>query len=171
PTQSGLYAHFRAIAQSTGLPIFLYDVPSRTACGLADETVARLAELPCIIGLKDAAGDASRPARLRPLVGTKFRLLCGDDGLALPYLAQGGDGCGDLKRCPWPLPQHVLSLETWPIRSGSAPRPPYRRADCGALPRDQSCSGKACPSAARPYVANRPFAIGRLKRSSPGGTE
>jgi 4-hydroxy-tetrahydrodipicolinate synthase len=93
PTQSGLYAHFRAIAQSTGLPIILYDVPSRTACGLADETVARLAELPRIIGLKDAAGDASRPARLRPLVGTKFRLLCGDDGLALPYLAQGGDGC------------------------------------------------------------------------------
>jgi 4-hydroxy-tetrahydrodipicolinate synthase len=93
PTQSGLYAHFRAIAQSTGLPIILYDVPSRAACRLADETVARLAELPRIIGLKDAAGDASRPARLRPLVGTKFRLLCGDDGLALPYLAQGGDGC------------------------------------------------------------------------------
>jgi 4-hydroxy-tetrahydrodipicolinate synthase len=56
PTQSGLYAHFREIAQSTGLPIILYDVPSRTACGLADETVARLAELPRIIGLKDAAG-------------------------------------------------------------------------------------------------------------------
>jgi 4-hydroxy-tetrahydrodipicolinate synthase len=93
PTQSGLYAHFRAIAQSTGLPIILYDVPSRTACGLADETVARLAELPRIIGLKDAAGDATRPARLRPLVGSKFKLLCGDDGLALPYLAQGGDGC------------------------------------------------------------------------------
>ena len=169
PTQSGLYAHFRAIAQSTGLPIILYDVPSRTACGLADETVARLAELPRIIGLKDAAGDASRPARLRPLVGTKFRLLCGDDGLA-------GAGWrrlyfGDLKCCPRPLPQHVLGLETWTIRSCSAPRPPCRRADCGALPRDQSCSGKACPSAARPYVANRPFAIGRLKRSSSGGTE
>jgi 4-hydroxy-tetrahydrodipicolinate synthase len=93
PTQSGLYAHFRAIAQSTGLPIILYDVPSRTACGLADETVARLAELSSIIGLKDATGDASRPARLRPLVGTSFRLLCGEDGLALSYLAQGGDGC------------------------------------------------------------------------------
>ena len=46
-----------------------------------------------IIGLKDAAGDATRPARLRPLVGTNFRLLCGEDALALPYLAQGGDGC------------------------------------------------------------------------------
>jgi 4-hydroxy-tetrahydrodipicolinate synthase len=93
PTQAGLYAHFSGIAAATGLPIILYDVPSRTACGLADETVARLAELPRVIGLKDAAGDATRPERLRPLVGADFRLLCGDDALALAYLAQGGDGC------------------------------------------------------------------------------
>jgi 4-hydroxy-tetrahydrodipicolinate synthase len=93
PTQAGLYAHFRAIVESTGLPVILYDVPSRTACGLADETVARLAELPRVIGLKDAAGDATRPARLRTRVGTDFRLLCGDDALALAYFAQGGDGC------------------------------------------------------------------------------
>jgi 4-hydroxy-tetrahydrodipicolinate synthase len=93
PMQAGLYAHFRSIAESTGLPIILYDVPARTACCLADHTVARLAELPRIIGLKDAAGDATRPARLRPLVGTNFRLLCGEDTLALPYMAQGGDGC------------------------------------------------------------------------------
>ena len=93
PTQAGLYAHFREITESTGLPIILYDVPSRTACGLADETVARLAELPRVIGLKDAAGDATRPARLRPLVGTDFRLLSGDDVLALAYFAHGGDGC------------------------------------------------------------------------------
>ena len=93
PMQAGLYAHFQAIAESTGLPIILYDVPARTGCCLSDHTVARLAELPRIIGLKDAAGDATRPARLRPLVGANFRLLCGEDGLALPYLAQGGDGC------------------------------------------------------------------------------
>jgi len=93
PMQAGFYAHFRSLAESTGLPIILYDVPSRTACGLSDHTVARLAELPRIIGLKDAAGDATRPARLRPLVGTNFRLLCGGDALALPYFAQGGDGC------------------------------------------------------------------------------
>jgi 4-hydroxy-tetrahydrodipicolinate synthase len=93
PTQAGLHAHFSAIAESTDLPIILYDVPSRTACGLADETVARLAEVPNVIGLKDAAGDATRPARLRPLVGTDFRLLCGEDALALAYVAHGGDGC------------------------------------------------------------------------------
>jgi 4-hydroxy-tetrahydrodipicolinate synthase len=93
PTQAGLYAHFREIAGSTGLPVILHDAPSRTACGLADETVARLAEVPHVMGLNDATGDATRPARLRPLVGTDFRLLCGDDALALVYLAQGGDGC------------------------------------------------------------------------------
>ncbi|HXX08749.1 MAG TPA: 4-hydroxy-tetrahydrodipicolinate synthase [Pseudolabrys sp.] len=93
PTQPGLYAHFRAIAQSTGLPIILYDVPSRTVCGLADETVARLAEFPQVIGLKDATGDLSRPVRLRTLLGPEFRLLSGDDATASAYFAQGGHGC------------------------------------------------------------------------------
>jgi 4-hydroxy-tetrahydrodipicolinate synthase len=93
PTQAGLYAHFREIAASTGLPVILYDVPSRTACALADATIARLAELPRIIGLKDSSGDATRPLRLRALVGPDFRLLSGDDALGLAFLAQGGDGC------------------------------------------------------------------------------
>lgn len=93
PVQDGLYAHFRAIAESTELPLFLYDVPSRTACALADSTVARLAEIPNIIGLKDATADLSRPARLRRLVGPDFRLLSGDDATALGFLAQGGHGC------------------------------------------------------------------------------
>jgi 4-hydroxy-tetrahydrodipicolinate synthase len=93
PTQIGLYEHFRTIAQSTALPIILYDVPSRAACGLADQTVVRLAEMPQFIGLKDATGDVTRPARLRSLVGPDFRLLSGDDATALAFLAQGGDGC------------------------------------------------------------------------------
>jgi 4-hydroxy-tetrahydrodipicolinate synthase len=93
PTQAGMYAHFHAIAQSMELPVILYDVPSRTACGLADETVVRLCELPQIIGLKDATGDVLRPTRLRPLVGPEFRLLSGDDATAPIFLAQGGNGC------------------------------------------------------------------------------
>ena len=93
PTQIGLYEHFRTIAQSTALPIILYDVPSRTACGLADETIVRLAEMPQFIGLKDATGDVTRPVRLRSLVGSDFRLLSGDDATAPAFLAQGGDGC------------------------------------------------------------------------------
>lgn len=93
PTQEGLYAHYSKIAASTGLPIFLYDVPARTACRLANETVARLSEIPQIIGLKDATGDVTRPARLRPRVGRDFRLLSGDDATVLAFLAEGGNGC------------------------------------------------------------------------------
>ena len=73
--------------------MILYDVPSRTVTGLADDTVARLAEVPRIIGLKDATGDVTRLARLRPRVGAGFRLLSGDDATAPAFLAQGGDGC------------------------------------------------------------------------------
>lgn len=93
PVQAALLAHFQAIADSTGLPIILYDVPSRSACGLTDETIARLADMPQMIGLKDATGDETRPSRLRPLVGFGFRLLWGDDATAAAFLAQGGDGC------------------------------------------------------------------------------
>jgi 4-hydroxy-tetrahydrodipicolinate synthase len=60
---------------------------------LADDTIARLAELPQCIGLKDATGDVTRPLRLRPLLGPEFRLLSGDDATALAFLLQGGDGC------------------------------------------------------------------------------
>ena len=91
PTQRGMYAHFRAIAEASRLPIILYDVPSRTGCGL--DTIARLAELPQCIGLKDATGDVRRLLRLRSLVGPQFRLLSGDDATAPAFLAQGGDGC------------------------------------------------------------------------------
>lgn len=93
PTQAGMYAHFRAIAEATELPIILYDVPSRTACRLADETVARLAEQRQFIGLKDATGDMTRPLALRALLGRDFMLLSGDDASALAFIAQGGDGC------------------------------------------------------------------------------
>jgi 4-hydroxy-tetrahydrodipicolinate synthase len=91
--QAGMYAHFQAIADKVGLPIFLYDVPSRTVCGLADDTVARLAECPQFIGLKDATGDVTRVARLRPLLGPDFRLLSGDDATAFGFIGLGGNGC------------------------------------------------------------------------------
>ncbi|MTW19302.1 4-hydroxy-tetrahydrodipicolinate synthase [Rhodoplanes serenus] len=93
PTQGGLMAHFGAIADATALPVILYDVPSRTACSLADDTVVRLAERPTVIGLKDASGDIARPARLRPRLGRDFRLLSGDDATVFSFLLRGGDGC------------------------------------------------------------------------------
>ena len=93
PMQAGIYAHFRAIADAAGLPIILYDVPSRTVCGLADDTLARLAECPKFIGLKDATGDLARPFRLRSRLGPEFRLLSGDDATAAGFIGQGGNGC------------------------------------------------------------------------------
>jgi len=93
PSQEGLYRHFRAVHDAVGIPVLLYDVPSRTGCALADDTVVRLAELPRIVGLKDATGELARPARLRARLGTGFRLLSGDDASALGFFARGGDGC------------------------------------------------------------------------------
>lgn len=93
PTQAGIYAHFRAIADSTRMPIVLHDVPSRTIRELADDTLLRLAESDQFIGVRDATGDVARPLRLRSLVRPDFRLLSGDDRTAPAFLVHGGDGC------------------------------------------------------------------------------
>jgi 4-hydroxy-tetrahydrodipicolinate synthase len=93
PSQEGLFWHFQALHEAVALPILLYDVPSRTGCALAIETICRLAALPRIVGLKDATGDLTRPGVLRRLLGNRFRLLSGDDATALDFMALGGDGC------------------------------------------------------------------------------
>jgi 4-hydroxy-tetrahydrodipicolinate synthase len=93
PMQSGMYAHFQAIAGSTALPIILHDIPSRTLRELADDTLARLAQSRQFIGLRDASGDMARPRRLQSLLPLGFRLLSGDDATALGFLVNGGDGC------------------------------------------------------------------------------
>jgi 4-hydroxy-tetrahydrodipicolinate synthase len=93
PMQAGIDAHFRAIANSTALPVILHDVPARTIRGLTDDTLLRLAETPQFIGLKDSTADLSRLIRLRSMVPPRFRLLSGDDATALAFLAGGGNGC------------------------------------------------------------------------------
>lgn len=92
PTQEGLYAHYRAIHDATNIPIILYNVPARSVVDLNVETTARLASLPRIIGIKDAAGDPSRVSKLRALVGEDFLQFAGDDALALAFLEQGAHG-------------------------------------------------------------------------------
>ncbi|MCA9663288.1 MAG: 4-hydroxy-tetrahydrodipicolinate synthase [Myxococcales bacterium] len=92
PPQSGLLAHFRAIADATPLPIILYNVPGRTACDLKPETVAALARHERIVGIKEATGDMARASRIREMCGPDFDLLSGDDFSLLPFLAAGGDG-------------------------------------------------------------------------------
>jgi 4-hydroxy-tetrahydrodipicolinate synthase len=93
PMQSGIYAHFRAIADNTGLPIILHDIPARTVRELSDDTLAGLAESTQFIGLRDGTSDITRPLRLRTQLPPGFRLLSGDDATALAYVANGGDGC------------------------------------------------------------------------------
>jgi 4-hydroxy-tetrahydrodipicolinate synthase len=93
PMQAGIYAHFRAIADSTSLPIILHDVPARTIRELSDETLARLAQSAQFIGLRDATCDTTRPMRLQSLLPPGFRLMSGDDATALAFIANGGDGC------------------------------------------------------------------------------
>jgi 4-hydroxy-tetrahydrodipicolinate synthase len=93
PMQTGIHAHFQAIAGSTALPIILHDIPSRTIRELSDDTLARLAKSGQFIGLRDGTGDIARPMRLRSLLPPGFRLLSGDDATALAFLAIGGDGC------------------------------------------------------------------------------
>jgi len=92
PTQRGLYEHYRAVAQSAGIPVILYNVPGRTACDLLPETAARLAEVPGIVGLKEAVPGPERVTRLRELVGGGLELYSGDDATAMAFLLAGGDG-------------------------------------------------------------------------------
>lgn len=93
PGQAGLRAHVRAVAAATGLPVVLYDVPSRAGVAFADETIARLFEEGHIQALKDASGDLSRPPRLARLCSPGLVQLSGDDATALAHLAMGGQGC------------------------------------------------------------------------------
>ncbi|KDA04102.1 4-hydroxy-tetrahydrodipicolinate synthase [Hyphomonas oceanitis] len=94
PNQDGLEAHFRAINDAVALPVLLYNVPSRTVVDLLPETVARLAQLPNIVGIKDASGDVARVSQHAALIGSaQFVQLSGEDPNALGYLAMGGKGC------------------------------------------------------------------------------
>ena len=92
PTQEGLYQHFKAVAKAAPLPQVLYNVPGRTSVNLLPTTVARLAELPEVVAIKEASGNLGQMAEIVNLVGDKIALLSGDDNLTLPVLALGGTG-------------------------------------------------------------------------------
>ncbi|MGE0858151.1 MAG: 4-hydroxy-tetrahydrodipicolinate synthase [Gammaproteobacteria bacterium] len=92
PTQEGLYLHHKAVAEAVDIPQILYNVPSRTACDMQPETVARLARLPNIVGIKEATGDLTRLAAIRERCGQDFLLLSGDDATACDFILQGGHG-------------------------------------------------------------------------------
>jgi 4-hydroxy-tetrahydrodipicolinate synthase len=93
PTQAGMIAHFTALHDCCGLPIVIYNIPGRSVVDMTPETMARLAELPRIVGVKDAIGDIVRVSRQRQLCGPEFVQLSGEDASALGFNAHGGRGC------------------------------------------------------------------------------
>jgi 4-hydroxy-tetrahydrodipicolinate synthase len=93
PSQEGLYRHYAAINDAVDLPVLIYNVPTRTSVDISNDTVARLAALPNIAGIKDATSDLSRASVMRQTCGQDFVLLSGEDATALGYMAHGGHGC------------------------------------------------------------------------------
>jgi 4-hydroxy-tetrahydrodipicolinate synthase len=92
PTQEGLYQHFKTIADSTDLPVILYNVPSRTSSNILPETVARLAGISNIVGIKEASGSITQQMEVLRVVPPNFRVLSGDDAFTFPLMALGGAG-------------------------------------------------------------------------------
>ena len=92
PGQEGQYQHFRAIAEATTLPVLLYNIPGRTGANLEPATVARLAALPNVIGVKESSGSVMQITEVLASVPRGFAVFAGDDGMALPVLALGGVG-------------------------------------------------------------------------------
>ena len=169
PVQAGLYAHFSAIAQSTGLPVILYDVPSRTGCGLADETIARLAELPQIIGLKDATGDvnpsvtAEVPRWLR--IQTAFRRRCHRVGL--PGARRQWLHFRGVQRRARVMPSHVSRLQAAAFERGASVCGSDRATNRGPLPGSEPRSGQICAELVWVHVRKGPLAARRIDRPIP----
>lgn len=93
PSQEGLYRHFEAVHEASRIPIIVYNIPPRAIIDILPETMARIATLPRIAGVKDATGDLTRPIRESMLIKSEFSFLSGEDGTAVSYNAAGGNGC------------------------------------------------------------------------------
>jgi 4-hydroxy-tetrahydrodipicolinate synthase len=113
PTQAGLLAHYRAIASATSLPIIVYNVPGRTGCNVEPKTLATLAEVPNIVGVKEASGNMTQICEVCRVVPDDFIVLSGDDALTLPLMAVGGKGIISVASnvVPGPMARMVETVE------------------------------------------------------------
>ena len=94
PSQDGLYAHYKSVAEAVDLPIIIYNIPPRSVIDMSVETMARLAgDFASIVGVKDATADLTRPLSTRQAIGDDFCILSGEDATVLSFMANGGDGC------------------------------------------------------------------------------
>jgi 4-hydroxy-tetrahydrodipicolinate synthase len=117
PTQEGLYRHFATVAESTELPLILYNIPGRTAVTISAETIARLAELPNIVGVKESTLSMNMTSDIKSLCGDEFAILSGDDPMTLPMMALGGQGVISVASNVAPAAVsgmvNALSMEDW----------------------------------------------------------
>jgi 4-hydroxy-tetrahydrodipicolinate synthase len=93
PNQEGLFRHFETVHNATDLPIIVYNIPPRAVVDILPDTMARIAELPRVVGVKDATGDLNRPLLESMRIQKEFSYLSGEDGTAVAYNASGGNGC------------------------------------------------------------------------------
>lgn len=93
PSQEGLFRHFEAINNAVEIPIIVYNIPPRSIVDIQPATMARIAALANVVGVKDATNDLARPVQERNLIGPEWCMLSGEDGTSIAYLAQGGVGC------------------------------------------------------------------------------
>ncbi len=110
PTQEGLYRHYKAIAEAVDVPQVLYNVPGRTACDMLPETVARLAGIPNIIGIKEATGDLDRIKALLDQCGPEFEVYSGEDWLAVKTILAGGRGVISVTANVAPAQMHDMCM-------------------------------------------------------------
>ena len=108
PTQEGLYLHYREIAKAVAIPQILYNVPGRTACDMLPETIARLADIPNIVGVKEATGDLGRAELIIELCGDKLDVYSGDDATAMDLILIGGKGDISVTANVAPLAMHNM---------------------------------------------------------------
>jgi 4-hydroxy-tetrahydrodipicolinate synthase len=133
PTQEGLYLHHKAVAEAVAIPQILYNVPGRTACDMKPETVARLAKLPNVVGLKEATGDLDRVAPLRQGCGADFLLFSGDDATCREFMRLGGNGVISVTSNIAPAAMHRMCAAAL---SGDAAGAAAIDADLAGLHRD-----------------------------------
>lgn len=110
PTQEGLYLHYKAVADAVDIPQILYNVPSRTACDMLPETVARLADIENIVGIKEATGDLDRVTQIRDLCGDKIELYTGEDANTIDFILLGGQGAISVTANVAPSAMHDICI-------------------------------------------------------------
>ncbi len=93
PTQEGMYQHFKAVQDAVDIPQIIYNIPGRSVVDMTVATMGRLAQLPNVVGVKDATADLARPTLIRSIVDGEFSQLSGEDATAIGFFAQGGQGC------------------------------------------------------------------------------